>query len=461
MLPFANMSTDPENEFFADGISEDIINALGQIEGLRVAARGSAFFFKGKQVDLREVGQKLQVSSVLEGSVRKAGKRLRITAELVNAEDGYQLWSERYDRELEDIFDIQDEIARTIAERLEVALTGAEPAPLAARATDNIKAYEAYLKGRSLLYKRGRFILDALACFEQAVELDPDYALAWAGLADGRTTLGYFGMAEPHETMPQAKEAATRAVELDDSLAEAHCALAMAALLHDFDVPTARRAFLRARELNPKYPQAAAWYALFVLAWVDGQFDEGIAVMTPIVEQDPLSGYNRAVHAWLLAFSGRYDEGVAEGRSGVELDPGSFFTHFCLQITYFLAGRYPEAVAAGDAALTVSEHPFALYAMSLIYAHWGKPKEARAVHDELMARADRQWVSPTVRACTAANAGLTEEVVTLTTRGIELRDPFLMMAMGCFPATEPLRRVLREAGKLDEVRRQIGMPSHD
>ena len=293
------------------------------------------------------------------------------------------------------------------------------------------------------------------------MELDSDYALAWAGLADGRTTLGYFGMAAPHETMPQAKEAATRAVELDDSLAEAHCALAMAALLHDFDVPTARRAFLRARELNPKYPQAAAWYALFVLAWVDGQFDEGIAVMTPIVEQDPLSGYNRAIYAWLLAFSGRHDEGVAEARSGVELDHGSFFTHFCLQVTYFLAGRYPEAVAAGDAALTVSEHPFALFAMSLIYADWGKPKEARAVHDELMARADRQWVSPTVRASTAANAGLTEEVVTLTTRGIEVRDPFLMMALGSFPATEPLRRVLREAGKLDEVRRQIGMPSHD
>ena len=142
VLPFANMSTDPENEFFADGISEDIINALGHIEGLRVAARGSAFFFKGKQVDLREIGQKLQVRSVLEGSVRRAGTRLRITAELVNAEDGYQLWSERYDRELEDIFDIQDEIAGTIAERLEVTLTGGKQAPLTARATDNIKAYE-------------------------------------------------------------------------------------------------------------------------------------------------------------------------------------------------------------------------------------------------------------------------------------------------------------------------------
>ena len=330
---------------------------------------------------------------------------------------------------------------------------------LTARPTDNIKAYEAYLKGRGLLYRRGRFILDALACFDEAVKLDPDYALAWAGLADGRTTLGYFGMVAPHETMPQAKAAATRAVELDDSLAEAHCALAMAALLHDFDVPTARRAFLRALELNPRYPQAAAWYALFVLAWVDGQFEEGLAVMTPIVEQDPLSGYNRAVYAWLLTFSGRHDEGVEQARSGVELDPGSFFPRFCLQVTYGLAG-YPEGVAAGDAALTVSEHPFALFAMSLNYADWGKPTEARAVHDELMARADRRWVSPTVRAASAANAGLTEEVVTLTTRGIEVRDPFLMMALGSFPATEPLRRVLREVGKLDEVRRQIGMPSH-
>ena len=183
VLPFTNMSTDPENEFFADGISEDIINALTQIEGFRVAARGSAFSFKGKHVDLRDVGQKLQVGTVLEGSVRKAGTRLRITAELVSATDGYQLWSERYDRQLEDIFDIQDEIARSIADRLKVTLTEGKQAPLATRATDNLTAYEAYLKGRGLLYKRGRFILDALQCFEEAVQLDPDYALAWAGLA--------------------------------------------------------------------------------------------------------------------------------------------------------------------------------------------------------------------------------------------------------------------------------------
>ena len=357
VLPFANMSTDPENEFFADGISEELINTLGQIEGLRVAARGSAFSFKGKHVDPREVGQKLQVSSVLEGSVRKAGKRLRITAELVNATNGYQLWSERYDRELEDIFEIQDEIARTIADRLEVTLTGEKEAPLVKRATDDLNAYEAYLKGRGLLYKRGRFIFDALKCFEEAVELDPDYGLAWAGLADGHTTLGFYGMVAPEKTMPQAKAAAIRAVELDDSLAEAHCALAMAAALHDFDVPTARQEFRRSMELNSNYPQAAAWFACFILSWIDGQFDEGVTLTTPIVEQDPLSGYNRGMRAWLLAYSGRYDEGIAEALAAIELDPESFLVHWILQANHALAGRYPEAVAAGHAALAMTIRP--------------------------------------------------------------------------------------------------------
>ena len=462
VLPFANMSTDPENEFFADGISEDIINALGQLEGLRVAARGSSFSFKGKHVDPREVGQKLQVRTVLEGSVRRAGTRLRITAELVNAEDGYQLWSERYDRELEDIFDIQDEIARTIAERLEVTLTGATQAPPAPRATDNIKAYEAYLKGRGLLYKRGRFILDALACFEEAVELDPDYALAWAGLADGRSTLGFYGMAPPDQTMPQAMAAARRAVQLDDSLAEAHCALGLAALLHDFDLPTARQELLRALELNPRYPQAAAWYGLFILSMIDGQHDEGIDLMTPIVEQDPLSGYNRSMQALLLGHSGRHDEGISQALSGVELAPDSLFAHWTLQNNYTFARRYPEAVAAGHAALAVSaRHPWPMLTMGLTYADWGKRTEARVPHDELMARADHQWISPGVRACTAATAGLTDEVIPLITRGIQERDPFLMLSMGAWPLAEWPRRVLREAGKLDEVRCQIGIPSND
>ena len=462
VLPFANMSTDPENEFFADGITEDIINALTQLDGLHVPARTSSFAFKGQTPDMALVGAKLNVKTVLEGSVRRSGTRLRVTAQLINVADGYHIWSERYDRQMEDVFDIQDEIARTIADRLKVTLTGGQQAPLARRATDNINAYDAYLKGRGLLYKRGRFILDALTCFEEAVALDPDYALAWAGLADGRSTLGYFGLVAPHETMPQAKEAAMRAVQLDDSLAEAHCALAMATLMHDFDVPTARREFLRAMELNPKYPQAAAWYALFVLSWIDGASDEAIALMTPIVEQDPLSGYHRVVQSFLLANGGRYDEGIAEALAAVDLDPESFLTHFSLQVNYTLAGRYPEAVATGHAALAVSgRHPWAMFTMGVTYADWGKRTEASALHHELMTRADSQWVSPCVRACSAAIAGLTDDVDILIARAIEERDPFLMISMGTFPMTEGPRRLLREAGKLDEVRRQIGLPLND
>ena len=227
---------------------------------------------------------------------------------------------------------------------------------------------------------------------------------------------------------------AARAVQIGDSLAEAHCALGVTALMGDFDVPAARRELRRAMELNPKYAQATAWFALFVLAYIDGQFDEAVALMAPIVELDPLSGYNRGLQSYLLGFSGRYDEGIAEGLAAVELDPESFLPHWFLQTNYTLAGRYPEAVAAGQAALAVSgRHPFAMLTMGVTYADWGKRAEARAVHDELMTRADRQWVSPAARACSAATAGLTDEVVTLTTRAIQGRDPFLVMNDGHAP----------------------------
>ena len=269
-------------------------------------------------------------------------------------------------------------------------------------------------------------------------------------------------MVAPQQTMPQAKEAATRAVELDDSLAEAHCALALATLMHDFDVPMARREFLRSMELNPKYPQAAAWFAMFVLALINGQFDEGVTLMTPIVEQDPLSGYNRTIHAMLLAYSGRYEEGIAEALAAVELDPESFFAHWTLQSNYTLTARYPEAVAAGYAALAVSGgHPWTTMTMGQTYADWGKRTEARALHDKLTKRADDQWVSPVVLACSAATAGLDDEVIPLIARAIEERDPTLMMTMGKWPLAKWPRRVLREAGRLDEVRRQIGLPSND
>lgn len=222
VLPFLNLSADAENEFFADGVTEEIINALAQIERLHVVARSSAFSFKGKYLDLRMIGQRLNVRTVLEGSVRKAGNRLRITAQLVNAADGYHLWSERYDLEMKDVFDVQDEIARAIVERLKVTLEGAQEAPLIRPATKNLEAYQMYLKGRALLYHRGSAISRALVCFQRAVVLDSEYALAWAGLADSYTVLGYYGLAPPSVSTSKGTEAARRAVALDPSLAEAH-----------------------------------------------------------------------------------------------------------------------------------------------------------------------------------------------------------------------------------------------
>ena len=267
VLPFTNMSADPENEFFSDGISEEIINALGRIEHLHVAARTSAFSFKGQQVDLRDIGTQLNVHTVLEGSVRRAGTRLRITAQLVNVADGYQVWSERYDRELEDVFAIQDEIARTIVERLKVALIGEVVTPMVKAATANLEAYELYLRGRALLYRRGLSVPQALECFTQAVALDPDYAQAWTGLADAHTVLGQYGFAHPATTMPQAKAAALRAVELDDTLAEAHGALGGVLLLHDWDPDAAERALARAVALNPR-THPGAWLVRAVPALV-------------------------------------------------------------------------------------------------------------------------------------------------------------------------------------------------
>ena len=202
VLPFTDMSPAQDQDWFCDGIAEEILNALSQLSGLKVAARASAFSFKGKNQDLATIGEKLNVTSVLDGSVRRAGNRVRITVQLNQIRDGFQLWSERYDRELEDIFDVQDEIARAVAERLRVTLTGNSESRLVPQATANIAAYQLYLKGRGLLYRRGANVAAALQHFQRAVELDPDYALAWAGIADVFIVFGYYGAARPDKSAP-------------------------------------------------------------------------------------------------------------------------------------------------------------------------------------------------------------------------------------------------------------------
>jgi len=356
VLPFTSMSTDPEDEFFADGITEEIINALAQIEQLHVVARTSAFSFKGKYIDVRAVGKRLNVRTILLGSVRRAGNELRITAQLVNAEDGYHLWSERYDREMREVFDVQDEIARSIADRLKVTLEGG-PGPLVKAGTKNLEAYQLYAKGRILLPRRGTGVPRALECFQRAVALDPEYALAWAGLADAYLVLGYCGFARPEACMPKGTEAARRAVALDPSLPEAHDALGCACLLDLWDKAEAEREFLRALELNPRYVQARDRYALFYLQCSVGRLEEGVAHAKLALESDPLSGYTNAVVGYTCCCAGRYAEAVQACERAVELDPESFLGRWCHHISLHLSRRFEEALAVGELTLANPRMP--------------------------------------------------------------------------------------------------------
>ncbi len=289
MLPFADLSATKDQEWFCDGTAEEILNAITEVPGLHVVARTSAFWFRGRSDDLRAITDKLGVTSVLQGSVRRAGNRVRITVQLVDATNGFQLWSDRYDRELQDIFDIQDEIARAVAGRLRGTLAAEAGKRRLARRPATVDAYELYLQGRSLLNRRGSSILPALEQFRKAVELDPGYALAWSGIADAYTVSTYFGLVRGDEARRHGLAAAQRALTLDPTSAEANASLACAMLLYENDREQAARGFGRALELNPSYVQGQCWYALFYLQWAMGRFEDGIAEARRMLDIDPLS----------------------------------------------------------------------------------------------------------------------------------------------------------------------------
>ncbi len=427
VLPFTNMSADPENEFFADGITEEIINALAQIEELHVVARTSAFSFKGKHVDLRIVGERLNVKTVLEGSVRKAGSRVRIMAQLINVADGYHLWSERYDRDLKDIFEVQDDIARAITDRLKVALKSGQQ-PSAKAGTSNLEAYQIYLKGRELLYRRGIYIQQAIECFEQAVVLDQQYALAWSGLADAHSMLGLFGVEHPEATMPRAKEAAAQAVALGSMLAEAHCSLGCVYALHEWRWADAEAEFLRALELNPRYLQNVDWYALFSLGFTQGRFDESITLARRALEIDRLSGYAHAILSHIYGLAGMGHEAVISATAAVELGP-SLYSYWCLQRAQLAHGDFANAVKAGEMALALSgRSPMVLEVLASTYAAWGKPAMARAIYQECVARCVHGYVSHFCLAICALAAGEVDETFTHLYEAVRSRDPLLIRA---------------------------------
>jgi len=452
VLAFADMSAAKDQDWFCDGIAEEILNALSPLKGLRVAARTSAFSFKGKGADLRTIGEKLKVTTVLEGSVRRAGDRVRITVQLSDVANGFQLWSERYDRELKDIFDVQDEIAKAIAERLRVTLASGKDDRLVERATTNIQAYQLYLQGRALVDRRGASVPPGLDLLRKAAELDPGYALAWAGIADALTVLAYSGAARGSESKSEAMAAARRSIELDPTSAASHIALACATLLYENNREKAKQEFERALELNPNYGMGRCWYANFYLNWARGEFEHAIAEARRALDSDPLSAYVTMTLGVSLFTAGRLDEAIAMCRRAIQLDLESFVSRWSLGIALGLAGRFTEAVSTLEAAAVMSgRHPLALTGLAAVLGHGGKPAEALTLHRELIIRASGSYVSPTHLALTAEAAGQHEEAMAFARRAWDEREPSFILWARHFPPYRTLHSDPRFAAILREM----------
>ena len=409
VLPFINMSRDEDNEFLSDGITEDIISALMGVEGLHVAARSSVFQFKGKAPGVREVGQRLNVDAVLEGSVRRAGERLRVTAQLVKTADGFQLWSERYDRVMRDMFDIQDEISRAIVDKLKVRLTGAKGAPLVKRYSVDPEAYNLYLKGRHHWNKRTvAGSRKSVEHFQEACAKDPEFALPYVGLADAYMTSAWWGSIDPREAIPKVEGLLKKALEIDAALAEAHASLGFLYGAFLWDWRKAESAFEHSIRLNPNYAPAHLWSASFSLA-PTGRLEEAAREAEHSIELEPLVPINYGGLITMSLWRRQYDLAQAVTLKVMELEP-DFGLGLCgMALILCQRGEYEKAVAAMLHACRL-QAPGGFWGPGLLgycYARWGRQEEARKVLSDLETLRERSYAQATALA--SVHAGLGEK----------------------------------------------------
>jgi TolB-like protein/Tfp pilus assembly protein PilF len=383
VLPFTNLSADKENEYFSDGLSEEILNALSQVSGLQVAARSSSFFFKGKGTELSEIAAKLRVSTVLEGSVRRAGNRVRVTVQLVDAANGFHLWSERYDRQMEDIFEVQDEIARAIAERLTATLGAGVK-----QTTRNPQAYDLYLKGRHLWHQRSpASVRAAIHSFEEAIKLDPQYALAYAGLSDCYGILRVYGWVRADEGRDRARAAMAQAMALDPSLWEVHFARAFYTFYFEHDWRQAGQHFLKAIEINPRSSLAQGYYAVFLAGL--GRVDEAVSHAGIALKLDPLAAFIHGLAATAFCTCRRFEDAERAARQALELQPGYLFGLWFHGLSLSGLRRGPEAVEEFERVVGISRAPIYVGFLGMAYCVAGRTTDALRLLDELEDRAAR------------------------------------------------------------------------
>jgi len=425
VLPFVNMSADPENEYFSDGLAEELINALAGLKGLRVVARTSSFRFRGKDTDIREIGRLLDVGSILEGSVRKSGTRLRITAQLINVDDGYHIWSERFDRELEDIFDIQDEIARAVAKKLEVSLSLGAGETIVKQYTGNIDAYSLYLKG---LYNWNLMTPESWVlsreCLEQALKIDPGFAPAYAGLAVWYQSQSYWGEMPPVEAYEKSMENAKRALAIDDEMPLVHDVLACNYYLHDRDWPASEREFRRSLELDPTSSMSRVNYGLHLI--LNGRIEDALEQPLIAKRYDPLSVIVNTWSALILFFAGKVEDAIAQMKKTIEMEPAHWQPHYQLAIVYLDSSRFDETAREAEKAVELSgDASIALMILSCIRFLTGGEKEGREILGRLSEREKTVYVSPVFFAWIAMARGRPDEALGHVERAVEARDAWL------------------------------------
>ncbi len=438
VLPFSDQSPAHDQAYFSDGLAEELTTVLARIPGLRVAARSSAFQFREAAIDVRDVGRQLGVGAVLEGSVRRNGNRLRVSAQLVDARNGYELWSEIYDRDIVDVFQVQEEIARAIGAALQLRLAGGADTALRHRPTQDLEAYDLYLKGRFAWNQRtGNSLTEAARYFEQATARDSMLSRAWAGIADAYVLLPVYSSLSPVTTWPRAKAAALRAIALDSASAEAWTAFAYGTMLYEWDWATSEAAFKRAIAADSTYPTAHHWYADFLTG--RGRQEEALIQMTRALALDPLSRIIASEVGWIQLSLDRLDEADTTLARLLRLDPNYPQALLILGQLRIEQRRYPEAIAAMKQSLELGgENGHAEATLVAAYARAGDRASATALLDSLTTRSARRYIPPFVFAIAYANLGDRDRAFAALERGIRERD--VLMPENFFePLLDPLK----------------------
>jgi TolB-like protein/Tfp pilus assembly protein PilF len=452
VLPLENLSGDPEQEYFADGLTEALITSLAKIGALRVLSRTTAMHYKSVRRPLPEIARELGVDAVAEGTVLRAGERVRISVQLVHAPTDTHLWAESYDRDLRDVLALQSEVAQAVARQIQVKLTPLEQARFAQVHPVDLEAYEAYLKGRYYWNRRtGKELPKAAQCFQRAIEKDPSYAAAHAGLADSLSSLGTWSFVSPNEGCGKAKGAALRAVELDPGLGEAHVSLAWITAWYDYDFATAEGQFERAIELNPRYATGHYWFGFF-LAYL-GRYEEGYTELRRAIRLDPLS----AVIHWGLGFVywcwRRYDKAVEELQRTIELDPNFAPAHAFLGWVYSLESLHELAITSLRTAVQLSQGSQWLGSLGRVYAAAGRPEDAREILQQLNQLSKQRYVTPYVLGQTYAALGEIDEAFRWLETGYQERTAWMVVLK-----IDPHLDLLRSDPRFEDLLRRMNFP---